>query len=133
MKKTVYLVSCLALIVTSCLTPNDNSNEANLQIETIPLREIKPLEYFANIISSDSVWYHLEVQKAKEWGKTADEVVNIDAKMLQEEDAVIIKIENDFIKNQIVLDSFKIKAKETGLSIDEYINIEAKKIAQAGK
>lgn len=127
MKKNVLVIGVLSLSLFSCVSENSSSDQTVIVSaeEVLPLREVKDLTHFVNQIKSDSAWMVMMESKAKDRSVSIDEVINMDAKYLQDQDIEIVKVENDVIKNAEWMALVKQKSQEQGLSIDEVIRAEA--------
>lgn len=127
MKKITLSVILVGFTMVSCLTENTETNESTIEnTEAIlPLREVKPLEYFVTLVKSDSTWMYLTEQKANERGITLEEMLKMEGQFLLEQDAEIVKIENEIIKSPEWLEFVSKKAEEQGTTVDSMIRNDA--------
>ncbi len=127
MKKITFSVIIVGFTMVSCLTENSETNESTIEnTETsLPLREVKPLEYFVTLVKSDSTWLYLTEQKAKERGITLDEMLQFEGQFLLEQDVAIVKIENQIVNSPEWLDFVTKKAEKEGVPLDEMIRNDA--------
>lgn len=133
MKKFFYVSMVVAGIFSAC-SSNDKPQEAVVVEQNIlPLREVKDINIFVEQIKASPEWLKMVEEKAKQQSISLDSMLMIDAVYLQTEDAEIVKIENDIIKNQEWLDLVKKKAQTNGISLDEAIRSDANFMFQENK
>lgn len=127
MKKNLLVVGLTTFVLFSCGSdsePTDQTVIVNTESE-LPLREVKDLSHFVELIKADSAWMVLMDTKSKESGIAIEEVINMDAKFLQDQEVQIVQIENDIIKNPEWMTLVKQKSQEQGITIDEVIRADA--------
>lgn len=117
----------LGFTITSCLTENPTTDNQinNNETVSLPLREVQTLEFFINRVKSDSTWMYLTEQKANERGITLEEMLKMEGQFLLEQDAEIVKIENEIIKSPEWLEFVSKKAEEQGTTVDSMIRNDA--------
>jgi hypothetical protein len=127
MKKILLPVFVLGFTITSCLTENPTTDNQinNNETVSLPLREVQTLEFFINRVKSDSTWMYLTEEKAKKQGITLDEMLKLEGQFLLDQDAAIVKIENEIIKNPEWLEFVSKKAEEQGTTLDSMIRNDA--------
>jgi hypothetical protein len=132
--KTLTLIVFISIVTASC--ENETYNEENtVEIfqEAPLLREVKSKEFFVNRIKEDSLLMEMIITKAKERNISNDEMIQIDAEYLQNEEAKITNIENDIIGKPDLLKSVKQKANEQGITIDDMLRMDAVFIYEENK
>lgn len=133
MKKIFYITLIGTSLLTACASNNEPKETVVIEQETLPLREVKNKMFFIEQIKVDSLWLKTIEDKAKERSISLEEMIQIDAEYLQNEDAQIVKIENDIIRNPEWLDLVKKKAREQGASLDDVIRADANFMYQESK
>lgn len=125
MKKAIISLFVIGTAFVGCLSEPTNTETTVEQIETLPLREVKELNYFIEQIKANPEWLSEVEGKAKQQSIPLDSMFIIDATYLQAQDIEIVKIENEIINSPEWLDLVKKKAEEQGLSLDEMIRADA--------
>lgn len=126
MKK--YLVKILLIslnLLAGCNNESLNEKMVFKEIKTVPLREIKEIDYFIRQIKLDSSKYFNIVKDAYRRNRPIKEILKEEAEALESRYADIIRIENLIIKNPAWLEEIQNKAKQEKMSIDSAIKREA--------
>lgn len=120
------LILGITIVLFSC--QSDEVKEATSVAkgnEELPMREIKTTEELISVIKADSAWLFMVTEKAKDQNIPLDQMLKIDAEFMKIQDAEIVKIENDIIRNPEWLKTVKQKALEQKISVDDMIRIDA--------
>jgi len=125
MKKSIIALAVISTTLIACLSETTPTENTTQQVETLPLREVKDINFFVEQIKSNPEWLQMVEEKAKQQSIPLDSMLLIDAAYLQTEDVEIVKIENEIINSPEWIELVKKKAAEQGLSLDEMIRADA--------
>ncbi len=127
MKKSIIALAVISTTFVACLSETTNTETENTtqQVETLPLREVKDINFFVEQIKANPEWLTTVEEKAKQQAISLDSMLVLDATYLQLQDVEVVKIEHEIINNPEWLALVKQKAQEQGLSLDEMIRADA--------